>query len=143
MPKLDFAFLADAAEAQPGKKFYVLGGGVDSIGARQFPVVHPYLSLVLRLLVHPTEVGRDHSLEIRLMDSDGGELARVDGNFNASGPGQPGREIALPLVMNMVSTRFESPGDYSVEILIDNQHAKSLPLRIHLVGEGPPPGHPG
>ena len=44
MPKLDFAFLADAAEAEPDKKFYVLGGGVDSIGAQAFPVVHPHLA---------------------------------------------------------------------------------------------------
>ena len=133
MPKLDFAFLADAAEAQVGRKFYVLGGGIDSIGAHAFPVVHPHISLVLRLLVHPTEVDRDHSLEIRLIDEDGGELARVDGSFNARGPAQPGREIALPFVMNMVNTRFEHAGDYSLEILIDHQHAKSLPLRLQQV----------
>lgn len=143
MPKLDFAFLADAAEAQPGRKFYVLGGGIDAIGANTFPVTHPHMSLVIRLLVHPTEIDRDHTLEIRLIDSDGGELARVDGQFNAHGPGQPGREIALPLVMNLVNTRFERADDYSLEILIDNQHAKSLPLRLYQVQQGPPPGHPG
>jgi hypothetical protein len=142
MPKLDFAFLADAAEAQPGRKFYVLGGGIDTIGAPQFPVTHPHMSLVLRLSVHPTEVDRDHFLEIRMMDSDGGELARLDGSFQAHGGGQPGREITLPFVMNLVNTRFERPGDYSLEILIDNQHAKSLPLRLQQVS-GPPPGHPG
>lgn len=139
MPKLDFAFLADAAEAIPGRKFYVLGGGIDSIGAAAFPVVHPHMSLVLRLHLHPTEVGTDHVLDVRLIDSDGGELARVNGNINARGPAQPGREIAIPIVMNMVNTRFETAGDYSVEILLDNNHVKSLPLRLQQVSAPPPP----
>lgn len=144
MPRLDFAFLADAAEADgPGRKLYILGGGIDSIGAQTFPVVHPHISIVLRLLVHPTETDRQHRLEIRLVDTDGGELARIDGNFTAhSTQGPVGREIPLPLVINMTNTRFERAGDYSLEILIDDQHQKSLPLRIQQVS-GPPPGHPG
>ena len=28
MPDIEYAFLADAAETQPGQKFHVLGGGV-------------------------------------------------------------------------------------------------------------------
>ena len=137
MPQLDFAFLADAAEAQPGRKFYVLGGGIDSIGAQRFPVIHPHMSLVLRITLHPTEVDADHRLDIRLIDTDGHELARADGTFNAHGKPDPGRQIALPFVMNLVNTRFEAPGDYSMEILIDNGHVKSLPLRLHEV-DGPP-----
>lgn len=130
MPKLDFAFLADAAEAEPGRKFYVIGGGVESINAPSFPVVHPHLSLVLRLLLHPTEAERDHALEVRMMDSDGGSLASIGGTFTASGGIQSGREIAVNLVFNLVSTRFERAGDYSIEILINNEHKKSLPLRL-------------
>jgi len=29
--------------------------------------------------------------------------------------------------------RFERPGDYSIELLLDNQHVKSLPLRLYQV----------
>jgi hypothetical protein len=143
MPKLDFAFLADAAEAEPGRKFYVLGGGIDSINAATFPVVHPHLSLVMRILIHPTETGRDHGIEIRMIDQDGGQVMRLDGNLSAS-PAMPGagREIAMNMVVNMVSTRFERAGDHSIEILIDGQHAKSVPLRLQQL-TGPPPGHPG
>ncbi|MFN2615104.1 MAG: hypothetical protein ABR552_09870 [Actinomycetota bacterium] len=130
MPKLDFAFLADAAEAEPGRKFYVIGGGVDSITAPSFPVVHPHLSLVLRIMIHPAEADRDHTLEVRMMDSDGGALANVAGTFAASGTAAPGREVPVNLVFNMVNTRFEGGGDYSIEILINNEHKKSLPLRL-------------
>jgi hypothetical protein len=133
MPKLDFAFLADAAEAEPGRKFYVIGGGIDSIGAPAFPVVHPHLALMIRLLVHPTEAGRAHVLEIRLIDSDGGELAKLEGSFEAAPGGPPGREMPMNIALNMSNTRFEKPGDYSIELLVDNQHVKSVPLRLYEV----------
>jgi len=133
MPKLDFAFIADAAEAEPGRKFYVLGGGVDSIGAQTFPVVHPHLALMIRLLVHPTEAGRAHALEIRLINEDGGELAKLEGSFEASPGGQPGREMPMNISLTMSNTRFEKAGDYSIELLVDNQHVKSLPLRLYEV----------
>jgi hypothetical protein len=133
LPKLDFAFLADAADAEPGRKFYVLGGGVDSIGAQSFPVVHPHLALLIRLLVHPTEADRPHSMEIRLIDSDGHELVKLEGSFSASGGGAPGRELPMNISLAMANTRFERAGDYSIELLVDNQHVKSLPLRLYEV----------
>ncbi len=133
MPKLDFAFLADAAEAEPGRKFYVLGGGVDSIGAQSFPVVHPHLALLIRLLVHPTEAERPHALEIHLIDSDGGELAKMEGNFSAGPGGPPGRELPMNISLGLPNIRFERAGDYSIELLVDNQHVKSLPLRVYAV----------
>jgi hypothetical protein len=132
MPKLEFAFLADAAEAEPGRKFYVLGGGIDSIGAQAFPVVHPHLALLIRVLVHPTESERAHVLEIRLINEDGGELARMEGNFQAGG-GPPGRELPMNISLALSNIGFEKPGDYSIEMLLDNQHVKSLPLRLYQV----------
>jgi hypothetical protein len=133
MPKLDFAFLADAADAEPGRKFYVLGGGVDSIGAQAFPVTHPQLALLIRLLIHPTEAERPHALEIRLIDSDGGELVKLEGSFTSGTGGPPGREMPINISLAMSNTRFERPGDYSLELLVDNQHVKSLPLRLYEV----------
>lgn len=134
MPTLDLAFLADSAEAEPGRKFYVMGGGIDQISGPRFPLVHPHISLLMRFLLHPTETGHSHHLEIRLMDSDGGELARIDGNLDAQGTPQPGRELGVNLVINFQNTRFDRAGDYSVEILMNNQHMKSLPLRVGQAG---------
>jgi hypothetical protein len=130
MPELDFAFLADAAEAEPGRKFYVLGGGIDVIAGQALPLVHPTMSLVMRFLVHPSELGRGHHLEVRLVDADGGELAKIEGDMEAGGTAQPGRPVSVNVVINLANTRFEKAGDYSVEILMNNQHQKSLPLRI-------------
>jgi hypothetical protein len=137
MPKLDFAFLADAAEAEPGRKFYIMGGGIDSIGANAFPVVHPHLALLIRVLVHPMEAERPHTLEIRLIDDDGHELARMEGNFQAAG-GPPGRELPMNISLALSNIRFERHGDYSIELLLDNQHVKSLPLRLYQVEQPSP-----
>ncbi len=37
MPDIEFAFLADSAQARPGEKFHVLGGGVSRLASPQFP----------------------------------------------------------------------------------------------------------
>jgi uncharacterized protein DUF6941 len=130
MPTLDFAFLADAAEAEPGRKFYVLGGGIDQIAGPQFPLIHPHMSLVMRFLVHPTELGLQHHLEVRMIDADGGELAKIEGDIQAQGQVQTGRESGVNMVINFANARFERPGDYALEVLMNNQHMKSLPLRV-------------
>ena len=71
MPEIDYAFLADAAETQPGQKFHVLGGGITRIGGRTFPLRHPHLALVVGLLVTAPETDREHELRIVLLDPDG------------------------------------------------------------------------
>lgn len=133
MPHLDLAFLADAAEAEPGRKFYVLGGGIDAITAPQFPVVHPQIALVMRIMAHPSEVDRQHTMEIRIADADGHELAKVEGQFVPSAGGTPGRETGMNVVMNFVGTRFPAPGDYEISIVINGQHQKSLPLALRAI----------
>jgi hypothetical protein len=131
MPKLDFAFLADAAEAEPGRKFYVLGGGIDNITGAGFPLIHPHMSLVMRWIIHPAELDHPHHLEVRLGDADGKELARIEGDIEASGSSaSPGREASVNMVINMAQMRFETPGDFSIEILMNNQHQKSLALHV-------------
>ena len=133
MPRIEFSFLADAAEAEPGRKFYVLGGGVDTIGAGSFPVVHPHLSLVMRIVVHPMEADQGHTLDIKLIDSDGKEMTTLQGNFSAADSARSGKEIPMNLVLNFQNTRFERPGDYSIEIFINKEPAASLPLRLQHV----------
>src|ERR1700675_5003407 len=85
MPEIEYAFLADAAETQPGQKFHVLGGGRSRIGARRFPVSHPHIALAFGLLVSAPEVDREHEIRFVLLDPDGGEVAGGTGNIVAHG----------------------------------------------------------
>jgi len=90
---------------------------------------------LMRFLVHPTELGRPHQLEVRLVDADGHELAKLEGVLEAGGQPQSGRHVAVNVVINMANTRFEASGDYSVDILMNNQHQKSLSLRVQISTE--------
>lgn len=130
MPALDFAFLADAAEAEPGRKFYVLGGGIDQIAGPEFPLVHPHMALVMRFLVALDELDRDHHLLVRLIDTESRELARIEGTLRTDASGVAGLGVPVNMVLNMVSTRFERPGEYSIDIVMNGEFCRTLPLRI-------------
>lgn len=130
MPALDFAFLADAAEAEPGRKFYVLGGGIDQIAGPVFPLVHPHMALVMRFLVPRDELGLAHSLTVRLTDPAGNELARIDGQIETHQAEIPGLAVPVNMVINMGNTRFESPGDYAIDVIMNGEFLRTLPLRV-------------
>ena len=135
MPTLDFAFLADAAEAEPGRKLYVLGGGIDQIAGPEFPLVHPHMALVMRFLVPHNELDRDHHLLVRLTDPDGKELARIEGTLRTDPSAITGLAVPVNMVLNMVSTRFETPGAYAIDIVMDGEFCRTLPLRIAKVSQ--------
>jgi hypothetical protein len=127
MPEIEYAFLADAAETQPGQKFHVLGGGVSRIGAPAFPVQHPHIALVLGLLVSAPEIDREHEIRFVLLDPDGGEVAGGTGNLVARGH-TDGRDTILTFSIDLWNLTFPSPGDYSFRILVNGSERKRLPI---------------
>jgi hypothetical protein len=129
MPEIDFAFLADAAETQPGQKFHVLGGGISRLGGRTFPLQHPHLALVLGLLVTAPEVDREHEIRFVLLDPDGHEVAGATGNLVARGHGD-GRDAVLTFSIDLWNLTFPAPGDYSFRILVNGSERKRLPLLV-------------
>ena len=129
MPEIDFAFLADAAETQPGQKFHVLGGGVSRLGGRTFPLQHPHLALVLGLLVTAPEVDREHEIRFVLLDPDGAEVAGGAGRLVARGHGD-GRDATLTFSIDLWNLTFPAPGDYSFRILVNGSERKRLPLLV-------------
>jgi len=129
MPEIDFAFLADAAETQPGQKFHVLGGGITRIGGRTFPLLHPHLALVVGLLVTAPETDREHDLRIVLLDPDGHEVTGASGSLVAQGPSD-GRDAILTFSIDLWNLTFPAPGDYSFRILVNGSERKRLALLL-------------
>jgi hypothetical protein len=129
MPEIEYAFLADAAETQPGQKFHVLGGGVSRIGAPTFPVRHPHIALVLGLMVTAPEIDREHEIRFVLLDPDGGEVAGGTGNLVARGH-TDGRDAILTFSIDLWNLTFPSPGDYSFRILVNGSERKRLPIVV-------------
>ena len=127
MPEIDFAFLADAAETQPGQKFHVLGGGITRIGGRTFPLRHPHLALVVGLLVTAPETEREHELRIVLLDPDGARSPARPAASSARGH-PDGRDAILTFSIDLWNLTFPSPGDYSFRILVNGSERKRLAL---------------
>jgi len=127
---VEYALLADAAQTSLDGKLYVLGGGIDRIFAEKFPATHPYLSLVLKMELHPAECEREHELEVELWNPDGNPVGgKLSGTFSADRQAG-GRPSFVQLVLNLQSATFEVPGDYAFQIVVDKQLVKSLRLTL-------------
>ena len=140
MPDIEYAFLADAAEARPGHKFAVIGGGVSRLGGPQFPLRHPHLALVCGLLVTTPELGAEHDLQFILLTPDGQQLSNATAKIRAEGPTE-GRDTILTFSLDLWNLSFPEAGDYSIRILVDGSERKRLPLVVEQ--RAGPPGAAG
>ena len=136
MPDIEFTFLADAADARPGQKFSVLGGGIDRIGGQVFPLMHPHLALVIGLTVTAPELRREHEIRFVLLDTHGKEMTAGSANIVAHGDNE-GRDSVLTFAVDLWNLSFAVPGDYSFRLLIDGSERKRLPLVVSQLGVGP------
>jgi hypothetical protein len=141
VPDIEYAFLADAADARPGQKFAVIGGGVSRLGGPQFPLRHPHLALVCGLLVTTPELGREHNLDFILLGPDGKRLANAQAKIMANGP-PDGRDSVLTFSLDLWNLVFPVAGDYTIRIMVDGSERKRLPLIVER-RDIPPGGVPG
>jgi hypothetical protein len=136
VPDIEFAFLADAADARPGNKFAVLGGGIDRIGGQTFPMTHPHLALVIGLSVTAPELRAEHEIRFALLDDRARELTSGSANIVAHGEND-GRDSVLTFAIDLWNLTFPVPGEYTFRILVDGSERKRLPLSISQLGVGP------
>ena len=104
--KATLAAIADTASVGAGDKLTVQGV-FDTIFAEVFPAVHTKMVLVVRLQLDPEDADREHSMRIRLVDSDGERLfeQRTRTQIGLIAPG----EIQLPSVGSKLTVaRFSS-----------------------------------
>src|ERR1035437_4825561 len=129
MPEIEYAFLADAAEVQPGQKFHVLGGGVSRLSGMTIPFQHPHLSLVVGLRLSSTERNREHELEVVVTAPDGAAVTSSTGKGVAHGPHDPS-DVILTLAVDLWNLTLASTGEYSVRILVGGSERRRLSLLV-------------
>src|ERR1035437_4062051 len=100
MPDIEYAFLADAAEVQPGPKFHVLGGGVSRLSGPSFPFVHPHPALVVGLRLPSPERTREHELGCVVTAPDGTQVTSSTGRFISPEPADT-TAIVLPVAIDL------------------------------------------
>ena len=131
--RLDWALLASAAEGPPNGLVYILGAGIDTLWRDQFPA--PFGgAMVLRVLASRIEAERQHKVEVHCTDEDGIAVLSQPLVLNLAPRGVPsdhphGWDLASNIVINLGAVAIPRAGFYRFEILIDDQHVRSLPFR--------------
>lgn len=135
--QLDWAMIAEAVQVRDGLA-YVLGGGFDTVISGQLPASLQG-AVVVRLLLHRTEADRQHAVEVRVLDEDGEELLRLHGHFQPRVPDDLplGWDIPLLVTFSIGNLSLPQEARYSLEILGDGTHLKSLNLRVKLLAPTP------
>jgi hypothetical protein len=132
--RLDWALLANAAEAPPNGLVYVLGAGIDTLRREQFPA--PFGgAMVLRLLASRLESERTHKVEVHCSDEDGNPV--LPQPIVLTLPPRPvpnehpqGWDLAANIVINLAGVHIAKPGFYRFEIMVDDQQVRTLPFRL-------------
>lgn len=137
--ELDFALLCDAAQVTQGKT-YILGAGVTILWRQQYPSPLA-VSLALQFTYHRTEADTDHQLRIQVIDADGNQVfPEIGAEMRVGGPAPgvpPNVPLAAPFAFAFPPLPvLQRPGNYSVEILLDGRHLKSLPFVVAHPPEG-------
>jgi hypothetical protein len=131
--RLDWALLANAAEAPPNGLVYILGAGIDTLVREQFPT--PFGgAIVLRLLTTRLESERAHKVEVHCSDEDGGAVLPQPIMLTIPPRQVPaehphGWDLAAHIVINLAGVPIPQSGLYNFEILIDDQQVRTLPFR--------------
>jgi hypothetical protein len=131
--KIAYAILADAAQATPDGKISMLGGDFEVIYALRFPVIHPYLSLVIRLDVEREECGREHRVRVSVLGPLSRTVAppqtvRFTPQYN---PESPEGKVRTFLVINFQGLEFPTSGTYQFPLVVDDNVREAV--KVHLV----------
>ena len=126
------ALLCDFAQVRANMLF-VLSGGITRLNRPAWPA-SMQCSLALMIEMHPTESARPHELEVIIQGQDGERIGEVAGAFQLDVETQPldldvGESLHLPVALNLAGIGVPKPGPYSIELLIDGAHVRTLHFR--------------
>jgi hypothetical protein len=146
MPELDFMVVADYVRAEGGV-LHMIAAGFDTIWTPTVPVMRP-VGVGMRLTMTLAELKYEHDVELIFQDTDGRHIAQVNAKISA----QPmplnlpaGRPLAVAMALNLMLP-IPNYGNYSLELLVDRGHKKSIDILVSPPVAGMPgmlPGLPG
>jgi hypothetical protein len=123
---VDIFTLCDFAQESGGKLTVV--GAFDTVFARQFPAMHPFMCLAMRLRFYIHEEG-NHPIKIEFAGPDGAEVVHpIEGElsvFDFSGSSR-----VVHSVSNFGSTPIEREGTIGITLSVDGKEALTSPLYV-------------
>jgi hypothetical protein len=124
--KTEIFTFCDFAQESGGKLTIV--GTFDTIIARNFPCVHPQLSVVIRLRFDLWEFDH-HRFRIEVRDLSGEtHIEPIRGNLEVNGVGNA--TAVSHLVFTISNLQFKSNGVVNFVLYIDDKELTSVPLYI-------------
>ena len=134
---IQIAVLCDAATDYNGK--LNLLGTFDTILTNQLPAVHPQCSVALRMSFSRIEEGQ-HKVKMNFVDEDGRfVMPSIDTMVDVTVP-DDANFIVRNFIINIQQLKFDKPGQYSIDIALNNRQELSIPLLVKMQtpGEFPP-----
>lgn len=126
--RVALGFLADEANVSQDGKLNVLGM-FDRIAAATFPVVHPKMVFVFRVVFDFADGGRALPVQVRMVDEDGQTMFEANGEITAP-PVAPGDFFTANQLFALVGVQFPRPGTYSFLVTVDDQEPHETPLIV-------------
>lgn len=135
--KVNFAVLAEYANLTADGRLNIMGV-FNRIYASTFPARHVTMQLVMRLAAHPAEYGKPQQVNVRLANADGHKLFELGAEITVTD--DPTRLGYVDQILGLNNIPFATAGDYSFDVLINNNHEFAIPLQVGLMP--PPPAVP-
>ena len=136
---IQIAVLCDAATDYSGK--LNLLGTFDTIITSQLPAIHPQCSIALRISFNRIEEG-SHKVKMNFVDEDGRlVMPSIDMPVDVTIPGDA-NFLVRNFIINVQQLKFDQPGQYSIDIAIDNRHEMSIPLLVKMQSADVQSGQP-
>ena len=127
---IQIATLCKSATEFPNQEMVIVGT-LDTIAAKELPVVIPTCAIALRICITPEDSGK-HQFGVNVIDGDGNSL---DENM----PIMADMPIDLPetipfitrnLILNLQGLKFKEAGVYSIDMTLDEELIQRIPLRV-------------
>jgi hypothetical protein len=129
---LAYALLADYAQVEGGKVF-IFGGGITVLWRPGFPAPMA-VTVVLSVAYNNLEAGSRRKLRLQINDADGqGVAPPLEAEFTlppraANVPASVPLESAFAVSIAPNIPIIPAEGNYVVELMIDDNHVRSLPF---------------
>ena len=122
----DIFTLCDFAQESDGKMTVV--GAFDTIYARQFPAVHPFMCLALRLRFYIHEAGK-HAMHIAFVGPSGDDaVGPIEGELSVGD--FAGSSRVVHSVFTFANTPMQREGAVGITLSIDGREVLTSPLYV-------------
>jgi len=131
---VDVALLCDFVTVRDNL-LHILGGGVTELTRPSFPAPMN-VGLAVRVLAHPTEVSTNHTLRVLVLGEDGQEIAAIEVQAGViPNLPRPDQAVNWMVPFGLHGVMLPAVGKYSVEVLIDGIHQKSIPFEAKALAQ--------